>query len=526
MSENLENRISSTQAKDAIFKMHNIQSSASEIDGSIKNKNLSKISFIGDSRCWYGSKKYYKNATTTDYNSINMFLEGCGIGITSDSSGGILNYRASDKSFSWTAPNDTQGEYLQITRAGRVRLESGSENKWIELIIKSFNTLPTTDKIVNVSVSGVMSVNIGNNPSMSLQVQGLLEDGSQINLLGVGGATTSNLLELQEWINEEDSLVGGVDIIRIGTNDISSNLAANNIIANAVAFFTNRLKIGRKLVICGESARWGTSVGTPLTSTQLESLLRINEAYFNFCQDNDNCIFVDLYSLSANPNFKDGRPTDGILKDTVHDDVLGSLIFGNAIYESIKLFGTSNKYPLLKGDFKNLYSFGDMSGTSGTIQVGASGTAPTGTTISRASGSDATVVASILSNSSPSKYGVKLDITGVTLGNIIQVRLNGIPLSSVGLASGDIINFISDIEIHEATNIVSIDEFVLFNDALSIKNYIARFPLVGAYKKIKSNDIVVPLGATSMTYYLLVKVGHNSTATIELSNIRVVKKEI
>lgn len=37
MAENLENRISSTQAKEAIFKAHGIQSSASEIDGSVEN---------------------------------------------------------------------------------------------------------------------------------------------------------------------------------------------------------------------------------------------------------------------------------------------------------------------------------------------------------------------------------------------------------------------------------------------------------------------------------------------------------
>ena len=37
MSENLENRISSEQAKDAIFKMHSIQSSASEIDNIVTN---------------------------------------------------------------------------------------------------------------------------------------------------------------------------------------------------------------------------------------------------------------------------------------------------------------------------------------------------------------------------------------------------------------------------------------------------------------------------------------------------------
>ena len=35
MSENLENRISSTQAKDAIFKIHSVQSSASALDGSV-----------------------------------------------------------------------------------------------------------------------------------------------------------------------------------------------------------------------------------------------------------------------------------------------------------------------------------------------------------------------------------------------------------------------------------------------------------------------------------------------------------
>ena len=39
MSENLENRITSTQAKDAIYKAHSISSSASEIDATITKVN-------------------------------------------------------------------------------------------------------------------------------------------------------------------------------------------------------------------------------------------------------------------------------------------------------------------------------------------------------------------------------------------------------------------------------------------------------------------------------------------------------
>lgn len=49
MSENLENRISSTQAKEAIFKIHGVQSSASEIDGSVisESKALRNIKKSG-----------------------------------------------------------------------------------------------------------------------------------------------------------------------------------------------------------------------------------------------------------------------------------------------------------------------------------------------------------------------------------------------------------------------------------------------------------------------------------------------
>lgn len=46
MSENLETRISSTQAKDAIFKIHSVQSSASEIDGSVNLAHPSLNSFL------------------------------------------------------------------------------------------------------------------------------------------------------------------------------------------------------------------------------------------------------------------------------------------------------------------------------------------------------------------------------------------------------------------------------------------------------------------------------------------------
>lgn len=48
MGTTVETRINSTQAKDAIFKMHNVKSSASEIDGIIREGEFGEVTIKVD----------------------------------------------------------------------------------------------------------------------------------------------------------------------------------------------------------------------------------------------------------------------------------------------------------------------------------------------------------------------------------------------------------------------------------------------------------------------------------------------
>ena len=96
-------------------------------------------------------------------------------------------------------------------------------------------------------------------------------------------------------------------------------------------------------------------------------------------------------------------------------------------------------------------------------------------------------------------------------------------MSAVGLQAGDIIDFYSTVDIISATNILEIEELILFNDSLSISTRIKHIPNAKSFKKFKSCKTKIPVGATTMTYYLWIKVGSSSSASIVLSDLEVKK---
>jgi hypothetical protein len=501
------------------------------IGSSRTEKLVNDIAFIGDSRCYYGQRDFFKSATTADTKGLVISLKGCGVGITVDATTGILEYRAIDKALRWTAPSDTAGAWVLLTQASRLTLQSGTTDKWLNLYVMSFTSLPSTDQTISISCSGSMVKYKGfnTNPSMTVQVLGNLRNNQITAIEGAGGATSSDLVELTKYYQAVAPARGGIDVIRIGTNDISNGYTSSVTIANVTQFFNSRLSIGRKLVICGEPARWGVNTSTALTAGQLATLMDINKAYKLFANANPmRCIYVDLYALSVDTAFRDGRPASGLLIDIVHDGYTGAVLFGSAITTAIKKLGLNGDllYPT-RGDVTNLFLIGYMSGVAGTIGTGASGVCPTNFTIQRASGADATVTSSILSKTVPYRTsGVSLSITGITAGNIIQLSNSapaGITLVSAGLVVGDTINFSLDLEVVNATNITNIQSFILFNDPLAIRNEINFIPIAGGCTNMLSNGIVIPTGATTFTFYTWVTVGASSSAVINISDIEIRK---
>lgn len=496
--------------------------------GSTGKENLliNEIAFIGDSRNYYGQRNYYRTASTLDNKNVQLFFDGVGHDILTGTSG-TLEFRASDKAFRWTAPSDTAGAWVALGSAGWMTLQSGTPNKELHVATQIYSNMPLTDQTITVDITTTSAVKyIGNNSPAMVQVYGRLRCNQPYKMLGIGGLKTIGMVEAIPYLTTVAGGKGGVDVIRIGTNDISDGtISSATMIANATTIFNNRLAIGRKLIICGEPARWGVNTSTALTAQQLSNLIALNKFYKDFANSNPStCIYLDFYGLSVDPNYTDGRPYTNYLRDVVHDGIQGALEFGNAIYTTLKTFGFQGdtNYPT-RGDTSNIFPVGSMAGTTGTIGTGASGTVRTGYSLSRSSGSDATVVGAVYTRLSPHKaLGQTITVTGITAGNIIKFRSLGLTLAALGWTAGDNIQWAVDLEVVSATNITSITMSMDFNDSPITSNEIDFIPLANGNVRLKSNEMVIPAGLTganTVGFNLLITVGASSTAVINVADI-------
>ena len=492
--------------------------------GSKLDTLTNKIAFLGDSRCATGEGNYFKLAATSDTKGISIVMKGTGIGCTTNANG-TLEYRAYDKSFRWTAPSDTAGVWTPIVRSGDITIQSGSTDKWLLVMLRSVLTLPTTDQTITVTLSGSMIKYVGAVPTMTMQVMSYFRFNQAYQALGCSQATTREGVELLPYWKEVAGEKGGIDVIRMGTND---GFAVSETISNMTTIFNARLALGRKLVICGESPKWGTAVGTPATLVDIIRVAAISKAYKDFCNSNPStCKFVDLLALGQDPAYKDYRPVAGILKDVVHDNHGGAMIFGNAIAKAVESFGIQGKdiFPQ-RGNPNNLLASGYMTGSVAQAGTGASGVAPTGVSVSRGSGSDATVVCSVFTQTVPyATTGLQMDVTSITSGNIIKATLAaGTTLSSLNLAVGDTLELRCDCELTaNTTGATDIAVMLYFNDPLLIRTQINVPLIVGYNKNFRSCPIKIPTGATNLSVQAWVTTGSNGTASVKLSDVELFK---
>lgn len=477
------------------------------------------IAFIGDSRVRYGYRPWHKNITPDNSDGIEADWLGVGPAVTVDSSVGTLEFRAADKSFRWTAPSDAAGEWVAAA-AGGMTCQSATTDKEIYFVLRSIFGLPTTDQSISMTCTGTLYPRT-EWTSCVTDVMSRYRNGPVPYYLGAGGALTSELSELIAWYKWRAE-GPGVDVIRVGTNDISNgSVSADSMLSNAYALFNARLDSGRKLAICGEPARWGINTSTALTALQLATLISYNKGLRAFAEARpEQCRYVDLYSISRDPGYIDGRPLSGMLADTVHDGLNGVVVFSSAIKSAIDTFGCCVPAPYpMAGDagvvFNNASTW--MTGTAGTVGTGFTGQAPTGTLVNRASGSDLAGVSSIVGADDHQGKRVHLDLTSTTAGNIAQVS-SELPsstptLATMGLASGDVVEFEVDVEVvvGAPTSIIAFLSLPGSNRQLQI-----LFPAVVGKHHQKSPPIKLLPADTTIRQMCYITMPASSTASVRI----------
>lgn len=481
------------------------------------------IAFIGDSRVRYGRRNWFKAATTADSKGLPVDWLGVDVGVTADTTG-TLEYSASQRAYRWTVSGDTAGPWTPIT-LGRMIIESGSALKSLALIQRSLLTLPATDETISIALAGALYQRVGWDgfPNGAVtQVVSALRNGPTEYYLGAGGCLTSEALELLAWWNAQ-AKGPGVDMIRLGTNDISNAVPTATIIANAYAVFDARRALGRKLVICGEPARYKLGT-TALDAPQLQSLIAVNKAYRAYAEKYpDTCRFVDLYAMSADPNYSDGRPAANWLQDHVHDGPLGATGFGNAIAAAAVALGLrAAPYPM-RGD-TNLFSAGWMTGT-GAPGAGVTGTVPANVTVAQKSGDAAvTATSSLVSYSEHNANQLQLAITNTdgAVSRRMDVTIAAGTLSALGLAVGDQVYFEMDCEV-TAGGATSIEAFLFIYGGTSVRTNIDFPARVAGMTHGASIPIAIPAGTTNVQPVIYITMPASGSMTIRLGEI-VVRK--
>lgn len=478
------------------------------------------IAFIGDSRVRYGRREWFKNITPDNSDGIEADWLGVGPAVTVDSSVGTLEFRAADKAFRWTAPSDSAGQWVPAT-IGKMVIASGSTDKEIYFVLRSLAGLPTSDQSISMTCTGVLYAKV-DWTSCVTDVMSRFRNGPTAHYLGAGGATTAECVEMLPWYFSQ-AVGAGVDVLRIGTNDISNGtIPVADMIANATALFNARLALGRKLVICGEPARWGVNTSTAITAQQLSDLIAYNKALRSFAEARaSTCRYVDMYAISRDPAYIDGRPLSGILLDTVHDGVSGAVAFGAAIKTAIDSIGgcSAAAYPMA-GDTSVVFNNSSTwmhGGTAGTLNTGATGSAPTGITVGRASGADLTIVSSVVGYDDHQGKRTQLDLTSTTINNIAECSSN-LPsstptLATMGMAAGDTIEFDIDFEIVSGAP-TTIEVFV--NLPGSARRTMISFPgIVGKYHQ-KSPPIKLLASDTTIRQIAYITMPASSTASVKV----------
>jgi hypothetical protein len=470
------------------------------------------IAFLGDSRVRYGYQRWYFTATRTgETGGMRMDIQGAGplTATTAISGPGLVEWSGSTGRLRWTAPGGAPGAWVNFTGPGEYTLPAGEPGAWLRAWWIS-NNMPASDHSFEVSITGSNRTFLRYDGTPPAVCSALGRHIAPAIGMGAGGAHTQDCVDLLPYYATL-SYGPGIDVIRVGTNDISAqSRTIPQTIALAYELFRARLAAGRKLVICGEPARWDTAINIPMPANKLEMLLSLNAAYQDFAIANyEHCRYVDLYSVSADPAYSDGRPVAGIIKDHVHETNSGVLLFAKYIADAIKDIGGRADPPIqMPGGIITPNPL--MVGTGGIIGAGASGAAPDTFTVRRVAGSNGTIASSIVGYPEKNGRRIELAIASDGVANTAAIEGTYAVFAGGGVATGDSLEVFADFEL--VSGAITSAEIFVYLDGTARRGSIFFPAVVGRYAswsipiEVFGTDIqaraiaylVVPAGGTAV----------------------------
>lgn len=484
------------------------------------------LAFIGDSRARYGYETWYRTAAkVTATAGFRVDLMGCGPSAPS-SGQGLVEWRASDRMLRWTAPGDTPGPWTPFVGAREYKLESGSPRLWLRARWTSA-VAPAADASFAVALSGDGRVKTTITGTSSAIAALLNLHITRPAYMGAGGAHTADCVEMLPWYAEQAG-GDGIDVIRVGANDISAFIRTiPETIALAYQLFDARRALGRRLVICGEGARWDQAAtgDTPMTEGRLAMLHALNAAYRDYALRNvATCRYVDLFDISYDPAHADGRPLADILSDGVHETASGVALYAAAIAPAVRELGIANDPPLSAADsVLGVQSL--MTGTGGVVGANTTGVVPTKWQVRSVAGAPATVASIVPAGDGRAGQRVECSVTNGGSPGTVEVRANTPSVFTrelLGVAVGDALEICADVEVVSGT-LTSI-EGMIYIDGAARRGQVF-FPVTPGTRSIRCSVPIeiLPTDNNAITPQFYFALPASASAVFRIGNICVRK---
>ena len=488
----------------------------------------SGVLVVGDSRSMFGSYPeglaWFNPISIPNLNGLPIVQLGTGPGDLDYNTTRQMLYRASDRAVQWPDAAGNYGPWTPL-RLGVNKIESGTAGKWVAILVRSMDLMPTANQIIPVTVT---QSPYATETYVTPTLRAIRSMRMSAAWCGASGVRLQEMVELLPWYTSQAASCGYATF-RAGTNNITNGDSAAYMIGKAKIVIDGLLTLGARVAVVGETARWGTAVGTALTTTQQRVLHEYNRWLADYCAaQSDSLRYVDAYSLTVDPAYTDCRPKSGMLSDTVHDAEAGSaVVLTQPIIDALRSLGAQDRPAAQHGDPTVLLGGAWMTGTGGTLNTGVTGTIPDTWEVARKTGADATVVCSVESRSDKAGNFLRADITTTAAGQVIRINrtyANRQTIESLGKAVGDKYRLECDVQIDIASGSITSACVVYVQMWAGASSVILRTQakaLAPGLYKIRTPDIEIPAGVTLLQPYVEIYPAASSAVTVRLGDVAI-----
>ena len=397
------------------------------------NAKLAKprILFVGDSITDYGSA--YQNMTITT--SVNPF-GGAAFSIISLSwangsgTSGTLNFNKATQTLRWTAPGDTAGLPVDVSRAGVYTIPSGTATKTITIVCRPRGYSSATEGDLTVTTTATTEVSRRSGKTYAYWAHAKSGAAFEVSTLGNGGSQIRDVTESAGW----QITAGTYDAIvcLVGTNDIASDRTLTQITDDYASLLGVLKTKAQRVFLLTMLPR-----SSGMTTARRQIMAGANKWILS--QSNYGVTPVNAFLYLADPASSTADQITGALEDGLHPAVPGAELVGEAVYNALAdtfrfdsctvASSQADTYDATNNPKGNrLPSGGTFNGTGGTAGTGVSGVIAANWSVTRDSGVDILAVGSQVARTDGLPGSMqRLAITnpGATAQTILIAPVNG-----------------------------------------------------------------------------------------------------